>query len=148
MDNEREKKTLQFREASILHIEFDFNEQRPTIYDNEFRPIHVTAPTPRQGAMAQAYLNPEATRLDNVHTYTHSKNIYWILLGGHYKATNGQWFASFGKDKLNTDKTSFKKIKSDQIQSIGIICSGNKKAIDLTSTDLDWSALNGMLTRP
>ena len=144
---ERESKTTLFRDGTVINVEFEFNYETPPISFDQFEILRNTANTPTPVSFYQSYFNREASRLVNGTTYKQSKNICWLILGDSYTTSNGHRAAGFGKDKKNTDKISIKKIKSDQIQSITVIISGNHKGINTTISDLNWSALGRMIVR-
>ncbi|MFI5152833.1 MAG: hypothetical protein ACHQET_05830 [Chitinophagales bacterium] len=146
----RKRMTLQYRDACVLHIQFDFNDYLPEISameGDQLMPISRTTAPPGQAVFCQCYKNLNASMQFNGVTFMFSRNINWFLFGNHYKSPKGLWRASYEKDKNNIDKVTVKKIKSDQIQVISIVCSGNRKAIDRTVDDMNWTTLTKQLVK-
>jgi hypothetical protein len=132
-DLQKEKKTrnLQFRDATVLLIQFEFNPDRTE--NIESKPAgDQTIPG---CTLAKKYYSAEPDILDAVNSFTHSHNLALVLVGPwNTKLTangyGGYYEAPFYRNPAARDHTSQKKIRCDQVQGISIYLSGNKAAIE------------------
>ncbi len=129
-DKERKARNLQFREATVLLLQFDFNMDKANGIKG--KPVGESAVS--GCALARRYDNPEPDITDALHSYMHSANVALVLVGPwNTKLTangyEGFFESPFYQDKQARDRTSHKKIGSDQVQGISLYLSGNKAAI-------------------
>ena len=143
-DQESNSQKLRHRDATVVILEFDFNNRIAQTAGNK-------VPSPPGSAPAiKWYANPEPELLDNVHFFTHSRHMALWLIGawapnpdrdGSYQST---WSAS--RDETHT--YSNKKIKCDKVQNLFCQVSGNAAAMRRILADLPADELEKLITRP
>jgi hypothetical protein len=129
-DRERKMRNIQFREATVLLFQFDFNMDKA--YGIKGKPVGDLAVP--GCALVRRYENPEPDITDALHSYMHSANVALVLVGSwNTKLTangyEGFFESPFYQDKKGRDLTSPKKVGSDQVRGLCLYLSGNKAGI-------------------
>jgi hypothetical protein len=130
LQQEKLSRQLQFRDATVLLLQFEFNADRTE--GIESKPAgDCTIPG---CALARRYYTAEPDITDAVHSFTHSRNMALVLVGPwNTKLTangfEGFYESPFYRDKTARDHTSPKKNPCDQVRGISLYLSGNKAAI-------------------
>lgn len=127
---ERKSKSLSFRDATVLLVQFDFNMD------------YASEPFPGKGIGSQVrwYYNPAPDMADRLKTYTHSRNAALMLIGAWDRTPDG--------DGLYKHPAPAKSVKCDEVRDVAIYLSGNKAAIGKALKELPGPTLNGMIMGP
>lgn len=136
-DTERNRQRIHFREASLLIVEIGFNT------DFTRTPNGIATP-PVSGT--PIWLNnpaPDPIAVDLINR-SHTSA---LLLKGDWHRSGGGYIAAFRGDRASSDEGTVKRIKCDEVQTIGLQLSGNAAAIHqflalLPAADLDQAMVN------
>jgi hypothetical protein len=135
----RKKQTIHFRDATVLVVEFEFN--------NEYAKTAGSATGFAAGAPIW-YSNTDPDPIA-VNFFDRSRTNVLVLEGEwKMKADNyGGYRPAFYFDKTSVDKTTPKRIKCDQVQTIDIHLSGNQQAIRKFLAAFPRTELTALTTR-
>jgi hypothetical protein len=98
--------------------------------------------------LAKWYANSEPDNF-SIDLFPRSKNLLLLLMGPwNTKADSyGGFRPAFHEDKIANDRSSIKKIKSDQVQTIDFHISGNGKAMHRWLSDMPVADFNKLMVR-
>lgn len=116
----RKKQNVHFRDATVLDVQFEFNM--------EFAGTAGSATGSAPGAPIWfSNTDPDPIAID---FFARSRTNVLVLEGDwNMKSANGGYRPAFYFNKMSTDKTTPKRIKCDQVQTVDIRLSGNPQAI-------------------
>jgi hypothetical protein len=135
----RKKQTIHFRDATVLIVEVEFN--------NEYAKTAGSATGFAAGAPIW-FSNPEPDPIA-VDFFNRSRTSV-LLLEGDWNTKSDQYGGyrpAFYSNKASIDKTTPKRIKSDQVQAIDIHLSGNQQAMRKFLAALPRGELAALITR-
>jgi hypothetical protein len=147
IEEEKRSRGLSFRESSLLLVEFEFNIENANVEGGRATGIGGQAGSSPGFTMLRWYSYPEPDMQDAVHSYTHSRNVVLALNGGWNLRpdANGFYLPAFRVDRKNTDHTTIKNSKCDQVQASALYLSGNKPAMGKFLADLPVGELNAVI---
>lgn len=126
-DSERKLQRIHFQDASVLVVEIGYNT------DYVKSPDGVAAPAVSKDPMWMNTPSPDPVSVD---LFNRSHNCV-VLLKGDWRRSGSEGFTpAYRAAKVNTDKTTAKKTKCDQVQTISYQLSGNARAIRRWLTDM------------
>jgi hypothetical protein len=145
---ERKARTLQFRDATLLLIEFDFNADRADPVEEASPAGSYTIPG---CALARQFYRADPDILEAINTYAHSRNTALVLIGGwNTRLTangySGYYESPFYTDKKARDRTSPKKIPCDRVQGLHVWLSGNRSAMQKLLSGSSFTPLQQWIT--
>jgi hypothetical protein len=143
-ENERRRRTIHFREAATVIVEFDFNMDY--VKTAGTATSSATPATPATTTIWFNNSNPEFNSIDAPER-VHANAL--VLAGSFNKTPDGQGYRpAWINDKTATNLSAPKKLKSDQIQSIDCHLSGNPSAIRLLLAGFSPGEWTGLLAHP
>ncbi|HVU57560.1 MAG TPA: hypothetical protein VHD83_21000 [Puia sp.] len=142
-DKESNEQTIRFHDASVVVIEFDFNDNTVGTADNK------KTPPPGSPPGVKWYTIPEPDLRDAVNYYTHSHNMAIWMAGSWGPKPNsyGYYTASWSADRNNSRIFTIKKIKSDKVQNLYVRVSGNAAAMKRILVSLSAGDMEQWITR-
>jgi len=150
---EAEGKSLnqKYWDGSILIVQIAYNQDLAKTVGTPAAGIGSPPGTNNSGGftLAKWYLNGEPDNL-SIDIFPRSKNLLLMLMGPWMTKADsyGDFRPAFYTDKTATDRSTNKKIKSDQVQTIDFHLSGNAKAIRRFVGDMPVGDFSKMIVKP
>lgn len=137
--------TFRFRNHTVVQVAFSINESNAVAIDQTLGPIESTSSTyPKTGAqISRMYSIPVNQENKDLVKW---KNVLLLLLGNFQTKQNqyGGYTSGFMLNK-QADNHTPKKIKTDKVQTIAIIISGDKRNVEEIAKLIDVEKLNGVI---
>ncbi|MDP4282995.1 MAG: hypothetical protein Q8891_01115 [Bacteroidota bacterium] len=146
LDKEKEVKTLQFRNNTLVQVFFEFNQHVGLINDDDVIPVSKNIIVP--GAVIAKTVHLPNPNLNSIMWHFNRSNNMKVLLLGNWilKPVDQNYEAAFTQ-KGQADEHTPKKIKSDKVQTIAIHVMGNSTNMDKLIHQLDLNKLNGVIEK-
>lgn len=144
MEDAHDLKTFQFRNNTVVRVNFKVNNFTAVAIDQALGPIESTSVAyslPR----SQLYTIPKRQTNESIVKW---KNVILILLGNFHTRPNdyGYYDAGFNHNSQGDEHTP-KKIKSDKVQNISINIYGNKSNVEKMAKLIDMDKLNSTIVK-
>ena len=146
LDKEKEVKTLQFRNNTMVQVFFEFNQNIGLIKNDDANSTGKNIVVPGSAIAKSVHIShPDLNTLP--WHFGRWNNMKVLLLGNWIlKSTNQNYDAAFSKNGQADEHTS-KKIKSDKVQTIVIHVMGNTENMDKLIHQLDLNKLNEVIEK-